>query len=316
MNTLHRFVGIDVSKDNLDVFCDALGDRRFSNTPEGLADLRDWLGEGKVTVGLEATSSYHDLASEFLVEAGWSVHVYNPRQIRSLSSGLGILAKTDRVDARAIAQSVRIVESPLVVRSKVGKELRDLSRHIQYLIKMRADLKKKQNVPSVGDIVKASIKRQVDSLSDELALLESQWLELVKKSPLHQSRFLNLKSVPRIGVKSARVIVSELPEDIQAYSRKQLAAYFGLVPYDNQSGNSKGRSRLMFGNAHLRQPLFSVATLAAHLDPECQDYALRLKAKGKHHLTITCAVMHKIARRAIAVLIRNTPWEENIPART
>jgi transposase len=312
MHTVHRFVGVDVSKLSLDVFTESLGNRRFSNTLEGLAELMAWLGEGNITVGFEATSSYHVLASEHMAQAGCSVHVYNPRQVRDLAKGLGLLAKTDRIDARVIAQCVRLVESPFAVRSKLAKELRDVSRHIQYLTKMRADLRKKQGVPGLSEVVVDSLVRQIASLTEELSLLEARWRELAKMSPLHQERYDNLLTVPRIGTKSARVIVSELPEDLSRFSRKQLAAYFGLVPYDRQSGNSRGRSQLLHGNAHLRQPLFSVATLAAHLDPECRDFAQTLKAKGKHHLTVICAVMHKLARRAIAVAQRNTPWEENM----
>lgn len=312
MVTVHRFVGIDVSKLSLDAFDDSLGDRRFPNSHEGIAELMAWLGEGNITVGFEATNSYHVLASEHMAQAGCSVHVYNPRQIRDLAKGLGVSAKTDQVDARVIARCVRLVESPLAVRSRVGRELRDVSRHIQYLTKTRADLRKKRATPGLCEWVGDSILRQIASLSQELALLEKRWLELVKASPLHQQRYDNLLTVPRIGPKSARVITSELPEDLSRFSRKQLAAYFGLVPYDRQSGNSKGRSRLLYGNAHLRQPLFSVATLATYADPECRGFALKLKLKGKHHLTIICAVMHKLARRAISVVQRNTPWEKNI----
>lgn len=312
MVTVHRFVGIDVSKLRLDVFADSLGDRSFPNSRKGIADLMAWLGEGTITVGLEATNSYHVLASESLAQAGCSVHVYNPRQIRDLAKGLGISAKTDRVDARVIAQCVKLVESPLAARSEVGKDLRDISRHIQYLTKMRGDLKKKRATPGLCQTVVDAIEHQIASLSQALALLEAQWLERVKASPLHHQRYANLLTVPRIGPKSARVITSELPEDLSRFSRKQLAAYFGLVPYDRQSGTSKARSRLLYGNAHLRQPLFSVATLAVHFDPECRAFAQTLRAKGKHHLTITCAVMHKLARRAIAVVLRNTPWEQEM----
>jgi len=312
MHTVHRFVGVDVSKLSLDVFTESLGSRRFSNTLEGVAELMVWLGEVSITVGFEATSSYHVLASEHMAGVGCSVHVYNPRQVRDLAKGLGLLAKTDRIDAQVIAQCVRLVESPLAVRSKLGKELRDVSRHIQYVTKLRADLRKKQGIPGLSQSVVDSMVRQIASLTEEIAILESQWRELVEKSPLHQERYNNLLTVPRIGQKSARVIVSELPEDLSKFSRKQLAAYFGLVPYDRQSGNSRGRSQLLHGNAHLRQPLFTIATLAAHLDPECRAFAQRLKAKGKHHLTVICAVMHKLARRAIAVVLRNTPWEKEM----
>jgi transposase len=313
METVLRFVGIDVCKLYLDAFCEGLGKARFANDVEGLQSLLEWLGDQNAVAGLEATGSYHCLAAETLAKAGLEVHVYNPRQIRDLAKGMGVLVKTDRVDAKVICACLKLVGSPFVARSETGKELRDVSRQIQYLIALRSDFKKKLQVPGLSLTVADSIKRQVRSLDAEIKELERKWKDLLEFSPLHKERFELLLSVPRIGIKTARVITSELPEDLSRYSRKQLAAYFGLVPYDRQSGDSVRRSVLLHGNPRLRQPLFCCATLAAHSDPECYAFAQRLKGKGKHHLTIVCAVMHKLARRAISVLLRGTPWEEEKP---
>jgi transposase len=310
MNTVHLFAGIDVSKAALDAFEPSLGARRFENSPNGVAQLLAWLGPNPATAGLEATGAHHELAAQALASAGHVVHVYNPRQIRNLAQGLGVLAKTDRVDARVIAQCLRLVESPYALRSELAKELRDISRHIQYLTRARSDFKKKLARPGLSASVLGSIQRSIETMSAEILVLESLWLSLMRQSELHSSRYDNLNTIPRIGPKSARVLVSELPENLGGTGRKQLAAYFGLVPYDRQSGNSKRRSRLMYGNAHLRQPLFTAATMAMYRDPECIAFAQTLRAKGKHHLTIVCAVMHKLARRAIAVLLRNSPWRD------
>lgn len=312
MDTVLRFAGIDVSKRFLDAHSDELGRARFPNDRDGVAALLEWLG-GDAVVGLEATGSYHCLAAETLAGAGVAVHVYNPRQVRDLARGLGFLVKTDRVDAKVVCACLRLVESPFVPRSEAGKELREVSRQIQYLIRLRSDLKKKLAAPGLGAVVAESIARQIRSLNLEVRALEDAWKELLGRSPLHRERFELLLSVPRIGVKTARVIASELPEDLGRFSRRQLAAYFGLAPYDRQSGDSNRRARMLHGNSRLRQPLFTCATLAAFADPECRAFAQRLKAKGKHHLTVVCAVMHKLARRAIAVLLRNTPWEEERP---
>ena len=213
---------------------------------------------------------------------------------RTLSWELGTPARRER-GARASRFSTRLT----VVRGSPTE-----THH---------DLKKKKGEPGQSDLVAESIRRQLDALDAEIALLEAAWRELVETSPLHAERYRNLLTVPRIGPKSARAVASELPEDLSRYSRKQLAAYFGLVPYDDQSGDSRRRSRLKCGNPHLRRPLFMAATLASYFDPECKAFADRLRAKGKHHLCVVCAVMHKLARRAIAVVLRNGPWRENMP---
>jgi len=316
MDTVLRFVGIDVSKRRLDVFVQGHGAAFFTNDSVGIQQCIDWLGEGPAKVGLEATGNYHELVAETLLEKGFAVHVYNPRNIRDLAKGLGILAKTDRVDAKALSRCLSIVEAPLRRRSATGKELRDVSRHIQYLTRECSSFKKKRYQTGLSPLVMDSINRQIQMFELEIQTLEKQWIALLAASEVHAVRYRHLLTVPRIGCKSARAIVSELPEDLSTYSRKGLAAYFGLAPYDNQSGDRVRRSRLLHGNAHMRQPLFMAATLALRLDPVCLELRNRLNAKGKHYLTIVCAVMHKLARRAIAVLLDNRPWEETTPVLT
>jgi transposase len=305
MNTVLRYVGIDVSKAHLDVFVQDLGSFRFDNDRAGLEALQSFLGKGEHVVALEATGSYHVLAAQTLADSGAKVHLYNPRQVRDL-------AKTDRVDAKVLASCARLVESPFVARSEVGKELREISRHLQSLTRLRSDLKKRLGVPQMCQRVADSLQRQIRALDEEIRMMEAQWMHLLKGSEAHLRRYQLLLSVPRIGLKTARVMLSELPEDLGRFNRKELASYFGLVPFDRQSGSSRARSILLHGNPRLRQPLFCAATSAMTFDAECRTFAQRLKAKGKHHLTVVCAVMHKLARRAIAVLLRDRPWEEQM----
>lgn len=318
MNILQLFVGIDVAKFFLDVLVFEGLCRRFENSDSGIAEMVRWLNEQasgrEIVAGLEATSTYHRSAMDALVGAGMQVHCYNPRQVRDLAKGLGLLVKTDKVDAMVLARCVQLVACPHVARSEAACALRDLSRQIQYLTDQRSNLVKRGDVPKRSALAVQSDRRMIQALKDEIRSLEKAWLKLVAESPLHLERFRLLISVPRIGAKTARVIASELPEDLGPYSRKQLAAYFGLVPYDRQSGLSKTKGTIGHrGNAHGRKSLFTVAALAMFRDPECIIFAQRLKDKGKHHLQIVAAVMHKLLRRAIAVLLRGTPWEERMP---
>ena len=315
MNSLQLFVGIDVAKFFLDVLIfDGLS-RRFENTDSGIAEMVRWLkeqaGGREIVAGLEATSTYHRCVLGALDLAGVHTHCYNPRQVRDLAKGLRLLAKTDKVDAMVLARCVQIVGSPHVARSEQASALRDISRQIQYLTDQRSDLIKRGQVPNRSVLAAESDQRMIQALRSEIQQLEKAWLMLLEASPLLRERYRLLLSVPRIGPKTARVIASELPEDLGPYARKQLAAYFGLVPYDCQSGLRKNKGAIGHrGNAHGRKALFTVATLAMYSDPECLIFAQRLKDKGKHHLQIVVAVMHKLLRRAIAVLLRGTPWEE------
>lgn len=313
MSTIQLFVGIDVAMLFLDVRLITGTSLRVANTQAGIAELIAWLlaqsGGREIVAGLEATSTYHLDVLRAMELAGVQAHCYNPRQVRDLAKGLGLLAKTDRVDAFVLARCVQLVGSPHVARSDVAYALRDLSRQIQYLTDQRSDLIKRGNVPNRAVLASASDQRMIQALRKEIQELEKDWLELLKSSSLHQERYGLLLSVPRIGAKTARVLVSELPEDLTPYARKQLAAYFGLVPYDCQSGQTRNKGSIGHrGNAHARKALFTVATLAMFRDLECLIFAQRLKAKGKHHLQIVVAVMHKLLRRAIAVLLRGTPW--------
>jgi transposase len=321
MNILQLFVGIDVAKFFLDVLVFEGSPKRFVNSEAGIAEMVLWLkeqaGEREIAIGLEATSTYHRSAMEALSLAGMQVHCYNPRQVRDLAKGLGILAKTDKVDAMVLARCVQLVASPHVARSEIAYALRDISRQIQYLTDQRSNLIKRGDVPGRSALALESDQRMMAALKAEIQGLDNAWLKLAAESPLHLERFRLLISVPRIGPKTARVIASELPEDLSPYSRKQLAAYFGLVPYDQQSGLSKAKGTIGHrGNAHGRKALFTVAALAMFRDPECLIFAQRLRDKGKHHLQIVAAVMHKLLRRAIAVLLRGTPWEERLTLTT
>jgi len=318
MDTLHRFVGIDVSKGVLEVKVLEGGASRFANDSDGIQQLLSWLGfecgDSPWHCGVEATSRYHVEVCDLLEAAGGTVNCFNPYQARSLAIGLGYFAKTDRVDARVLAELARLVRRPYVSRSAVGRALRDLSRQIQYLTDQRSCLMRRASLPSRCLQASESDQRLIACLSLEVKLLEKQWLSLLRGSALHSERYELLLSVPRIGVKTARVITSELPENLSEFSAKEVAAYFGLVPYDFQSGQHNGRGTIGHrGNAHLRKSLFCPATLAMYLVPEFVVLSRNLEMRGKHHLQIVTAIMHKLARRAIAVLLRGTPWQKEAP---
>jgi transposase len=309
MKTIHA-LGIDVSKYYLDVY---LGGKykRFSNSASGIKELINWLREfeGAVMAAVEATSSYHLGVCDALEEAGFEVHLFNPRQVRYLAKGLGFLSKTDKLDAQVLALCLEKVGSPWLRSSEAARSLKAISRQIQSLTDVRSTFKKQLQV-CLCPVVQASLKRCIADLSKELRELEKQWLEVLKASPIHTRRFALLKSVPRIGEKTARVICSELPEDLSRFGRKQLAAYFGLVPRENQSGTKTGRSHIGHtGNSYLRKALFMPASLAMYRDPVCRIQAMKMLAEGKHHLQAVAASMHRLARRSIAVLLQDQPWQ-------
>lgn len=309
MKTIHA-LGIDVCKDYLDVY---LGGkyRRFLNSASGIKELIDWLREfgDTVVAGLESTSSYHVGVCDALQASGVEVHLFNPRQVRYLAKGLGFLSKTDRLDAKVLALCLEKVGCPWLRSSEAARSLKAISRQIQSLTDLRAG-HKKQLQTCLCPVVRASLKRSISSLSQELRELEKEWLRVLKTSPVHSRRFALLKSVPRIGEKTARVICSELPEDLSRFGRKQLAAYFGLVPRDNQSGTKTGRSHIGHtGNSYLRKALFMPASLAMYRDSVCRLQATKMLSAGKHHLQAVAASMHRLARRSIAVLLQDKPWQ-------
>ena len=319
MDILHLNIGVDVSKDTLDVAYidgqgkavafqvtnDGAGFAKIACRLEKAAPLRAW------RIALEATSAYHRALVMDLLERGVVALVLNPKQARDLARGLGVLRKTDKTDATVLALCAKMAwREPEALAGSAGYRLQELSRRIDVLTRRRAGEKKRLLKPGACETVKDSCRRQVGLLDDEVLLLERQWREALEELAELKLAYLNVKTVPGCGDVTARKVVSELLVAPRARTKAQCVAYAGLAPHEQTSGTSLRRKASTFsaGNKFLRTALYMGAVSAIRTDHLSRELYIRLTGKGKPKKVAIVAVMAKMMRRIAAVVNRGTPW--------
>lgn len=318
----HLHVGIDVSKDTLDLSATLDGARldalRVPNDPSGFEALHAWLlarspQEGW-RVALEATSAYHRALVLWLAGRGVAALVLNPKQARDLARGLGVLRKNDATDARVLAQCARMAwREPTPLPSKERAELQEVSRRIDALVGERAKERSRLLKPSACEGLLESCRRVVAFLDEEIRLLERRWGELLKACEPLRAKHAAVLSVPGVGPVAARVVVSELYAVDRDRSPRECVAYAGLAPQEQTSGTSVRRQTraLTTGNKRLRSALYMGAVSSARHDPGCRGLYERIVAQGKPKKVALVAVMNKTMRRVAAVAKRGTKWTKD-----
>jgi len=318
MESIAIKVGIDVSKDSLDV-CIGRSDGqkryRFANSEQGVSQLAEVLGGGEYLIALEATGRYESLARHMLESAGFNVAVQNPRCVRSLAKGMGIQAKTDGIDARVLSQTAELCAKN-EPRSKEREALGDLSRTIETMKKERSGHKMRLGVPGLSEAAAASILRIVRALDAEIKTLEKEFVRQIKGSSLWTSYKL-VQTVFGAGPVLARIAVCELPENLEEWSGRQLASYAAVAPLDNSSGKRAGKARVgKHGNLHLKAGLYMPALSAVREGGWGRETYLRLCAKGLEHQQALIPVMRKMLLRIVCVMKRGSAWQPDPPQRT
>jgi transposase len=302
-------VGIDVSKDRLDVH--VRPERvafHVGRDGEGIAALATRLvALAPRAVGLEATGGYETFVTAGLAAAGLPVVVVNPAQVRRFAQALGQRAKTDPIDAGVIAHFVEATKP--AVRPLPDAQTRLLAdliaRRRQIVAMIGAERQREKHAP---DRVVCSIRRLVRALEKELVSLDGDIDGAVRGSPAWRVKEDLLRSVPGIGPTIARTLIAELPE-LGRLTRREVAALVGLAPWTRQSGQWKGRSFIGGGRASVRTALFIGAMVAARHNPILRAFRDRLVAAGKPKMVALVATARKLLTILNAIVRDNTPWQ-------
>jgi transposase len=317
MSSIVINVGIDVSKDTLAVYIDReAGQKRMNvtNDSPGINEIVEQLRDGRYRVAMEATGRHETAVRRALEAAGVEVIVENPRLARHLALGLGWEAKTDPIDAEALAMTASVCKRT-VPRSPEREALGDLNRAIHTLTRECSGYKKRLQCPGLQAGVAESYKRLIADFDTEIAKIERLFAREVRQGALSE-RYRLCLTVPGVGPALARVLVCELPEDLSGWSVDQICSYGGVTPVDRASGKSVGKSRLTrHGNMFIKGALYMPALSLMRVDPEAKEtYAKRL-AQGKTHQQAKLPIMHRILRRVAAVIKRGSPWQDDPPKR-
>jgi transposase len=251
------FVGVDISKRSLDVHAIPQGTTAsVSNDTHGRQQLRDQLPPPRTClIVVEATGGYERSLVAELVDDGHIVSVVNPRQVRDFAKGLGLLAKTDRLDARVLAEFARVIKPrPLAEQHEKQPELEQLVARRRQLVALRTAERCRLET-TTALTVRKSLQQSVDHLNKQIRHLEQAIRALVDSHDEWKGKSEVIQSVPGFGAATSACLVAELPE-LGRLNRQQIAALVGLAPFNRDSGQSKGPRRIWGGRASVRAALY------------------------------------------------------------
>ena len=304
-------IGIDVAKDRLDVAANtaALAPFHLPRDHAGLADLVERLKPlGAERIAVEATGGFETVVVAALAAAGLPVVVVNPAQVRAFAQALGKRAKTDPIDAAVIARFAEATRAELrPLADAETQALADLvARRRQIVAMMGAE---NQRLKRAAPRTAKSIGRLLKALERELADIDQDIDDSIRRSPAWLEKAELVKSVPGIGDQIARTLIADLPE-LGTLDRRQIAALVGLAPFTRQSGQWRGRSFIGGGRAAVRTALYMGALVAARHNPSLRAFRDRLVAQGKPKLVALIAVARKLITILNAIVRDQQPWRE------
>jgi transposase len=303
------FVGIDVAKVQLDIALRPTGERWVvANDDEGIATLVVRLQEiAPQLIVLEATGGYQRTVVAVLAAAGLPVVVVNPRQARDFAKATGQLAKTDRLDARALAHFADAVRpAPRPLPDAQTEELRALLARRRQLVAMRTA--EQNRLGSAPPRLQADIQAHITWLTERLAALDNDLDTTLRASPVWREREALLRSVPGIGPVCARTLLFDLPE-LGTLSRQRLAALVGVAPFHRDSGTLRGTRAVWGGRAQVRTVLYMSTLVAVRYNPVLKAFYERLRAAGKAAKVALTACMRKLLTILNAMVKHKTRWQ-------
>lgn len=302
-------VGIDVSKNNLDIAVHESGDVwSTNNDSSSCATLTAKLKQLQATsIVLEATGGCETLVTATLAAADLPVIVVNPRQVRDFAKATGQLAKTDRIDGRVLAHFAAAINPPVrPLKSDEAQHLEALLGRRRQIVEMLTAEKNRLANNRDRDVVKdlqahiAWLERRLKSSNDELQ-------RVLKNSPSWCERDQLLRSVPGVGPVLSLTILAELPE-LGQLNRRQIAKLVGVAPFNWDSGQLRGSRHIWGGRAVVRSSLFMATLNAIRFNPTIKSFYRRLLTAGKAPKVAIIACMRKLLTILNVMLKTQTPW--------
>jgi transposase len=316
MAALPRFVGLDVSKAYLDVAVLPTGEtRQVLNRDDAFPALVAHLQAlGPTLIVLEATGGYEHAVLSALTVAGLPAVAVNPRQVRDFAKALGILAKTDRIDAAVLARfaaDVRPVVRP--VPDAATADLAALLTRRRQLTEMLGA--ESRRLAQARGAVRRSLQQHIQWLEKRLRDLDKDLTTRIRQTPAWGAKEDLLRSVPGVGPIVARTLLATLTE-LGTLSRQQLAALVGVAPFNRDSGRWRGRRTIWGGRAHVRATLYMAALVASRHNPVLRTFYQRLLTAGKPKKLALTACMNKLLTILNAIIRSGRPWQAQLPAAT
>lgn len=304
------FVGIDVSKDHLDLAVRPSGDHfREKHSQRGIDRLVGRMQEIKPKlIVLEATGGLQAPLAASLAGADLPVVVVNPRHVRSFAKASGQLAKTDRIDAKVLALfGERLNPEVRRLKSEEEKELSELMSRRRQLVEMLT-MEKNRLQGTISRKVKRLIAVNIDFLKRQLAELDKDLDQMIKGSPVWRAKEDLLRSVPGVGKVLARTMLSSLPE-LGQLDRCRIAALVGVAPLNCDSGKYRGRRHIWGGRSEVRTVLYMATFSATRHNPVIRAHYQHLLDKNKSFKVAMVACMRKLLVILNAMVKTGSTWD-------
>ena len=303
------YVGIDIAKHGFDLaFEPKQTIQHFDNDAKGIGQCCKVLKkiEPELVV-MEPTGGYEIALVTQLYAKGFAVAVVNARKIRDFARASGQLAKTDKLDAQAIARYAAVFQPPAQeALDRQSRTIKALVARRQQLVRMHtAEANRMEH--AYDSAVKRSIRSLLKMLEKQIEKVQQQVRRQIQSIPELKQKAERLESVPGIGETTAALLVTELPE-LGRLNRRQIAALVGVAPINRDSGAYRGKRMTGGGRRGLRARLFMPVLSAIRWNPSIRTFYQRLLEKGKSKMTAVVACMRKLLTLLNTIIGRGEEW--------
>jgi transposase len=290
--------GVDISSVSLEARIGRNGvSDAFANSRQGIAALADFCQAHQVElVAMEATGGYEKQPFALLSEQGLGVAILNPRAVRRFAEAMGVLEKTDIIDAGLIAWFAEVKRSQPQPLSPAGQQqLRALVTRMRQLTAIRTAQRNQRRLVTDAAVL-ASFEELLSLLQHQIAALQSAITELIAQDPLWQQLDPAFRSIKGVADRTVAQLMAEMPE-IGTLSNKAISKLAGVAPLARDSGKHQGKRAVRGGRAAVRQILFIVASVAGRYEPDFIAFQQRLRDAGKPPKVVRIALAHKLLVR-------------------
>ena len=305
-------IGVDVGKANLDIALHPSG--QFHTIPNTEAHIRHFVKILKnynvERIVVEASGRYEHALVQACDQAGLPIIVVNPISVRRYAQAIGVLAKTDRIDAQVIARYAATLKPEIKpIPDKTSRKIKDLLIRRSQLLEMST--MEKNRLQILPKYLHRSIKSLLRVLQSQIETVTRQIDQEVAKVDQWRTKMEIMTSVPGVGKVLAYTFLSELPE-LGSLNRKEIAALVGVAPINRDSGKLNGKRRIRGGRHRVRTVMFMAMLSSIQCNPVFKRFYERLKAQGKIPKVALIACMRKMIVVLNTMLKNQEPWRENM----
>lgn len=309
-------IGIDVSKDNLDVYNGTTKKTyQVGNLKSGINKIIKDAKRTRIDVVVyESTGAYGRLLGQELQVAGIEVIVVNPKRARDFARGLGLLAKTDKIDAKMLATYGEKSDAEVTkLPTKEEQMLMELCTRRQQLVK--ALVQEQNRIKVASSMIQVLIQKSLQTLAEQIEEIEDLIIKHIEKYQNLKKKWELLTSAKGVGLVVASILISYLPE-LGRLSKRQIASLCGVAPFNCDSGKFRGSRSIYGGRSIVRCGLYIATLSAIRWDPKFISYYQGLLKRGKAKKVAIVACMRKLIISLNAMLHNGTKWDTSAYSKT